>query len=105
MLEERDFQSPCNYDGTSFYGWNVDGLSEHRIINLLQQMLMAVNAYKLRNKNSDHSAANALVIEFTGLLKGWWDHYLILNDTEYKLEAKKIIIKDENSKIMFILWL
>ena len=83
MLEERDFQSPCNYDGTSFYEWNVDGQSEHQILNLLQQMLMAANAYKLRNNNSDHSAANALVIGFTGLLKGYWDHCLSHNDRDY----------------------
>ena len=83
MLEERDFQLPCYYDGTSFYEWNVEGLSEPQIINLLKQKLMAANAYKLRNNNSDHSAANALVIGFIGLLKGWWDHYLSHNDRDY----------------------
>ena len=88
MLEERDFQSPSNYDGTSFYEWNVDGLSEHHITNLLQQMLMEANAYKLIINNSDHSAANALVIGFTGLLKGWWDHYLSLNVRIY-IKCKK----------------
>ena len=41
----------------------------------------------------------ALVIGFTGLLKGWWDHYLSQNDREYILNAKKIIIKEEGTSV------
>ena len=76
-----------------FYEWNIDGMSEHQIINLLHEMMMTVNAYRIKTSNSDFHAAGALVIGFTGLLKGWWDHYLSQSDREYILNAKKTIVK------------
>ena len=58
-------------------------------------MMMAANAYRIKTSTSDFHATGALVIGFTGLLKGWWDHYLSQNDREYILNAKKTIIKEE----------
>ena len=57
-------------------------------------MMMATNAYRIKTNNFDFHAASALVIGFTSLLKGWWDHYLSQNDREYILNAKKTIIKE-----------
>ena len=68
-------------------------MSEHQIINLLHEMMMAANAYRIKTSNSDFHAASALAIRFTGLLKGWWDHYLSQSDREYILNAKKTIVK------------
>ena len=51
-------------------------------------MMMATNAYKIKTSNSDFHVVGALVIGFTGFLKGWWDHYLSPNDKEYILNAK-----------------
>nr|CAN70247.1 hypothetical protein VITISV_021083 [Vitis vinifera] len=62
-------------------------------------MMMAANAYRIKTSNSDFHAAGALVIGFTGLLKGWWDHYLSQNDREYILNAKKTIIKEEGTSV------
>ena len=70
QLEDRNYQLAANYDGSSFYEWNIDGMSEHQIINLLHAMMMAANAYRIKTSNSDFHAAGALVIGFTGLLKG-----------------------------------
>ena len=57
-------------------------------------MMMAINAYRIKTSNSNFHAADALLIGFIGLQKGWWDHYLSKkNDREYILNAKKTIIK------------
>ena len=74
-------------------------MSEHQIINLLHEMMMTANAYRIKTSNSDFHVAGALVIGFIGLIKGWWDHYLSQNDREYILNAKKIIIKEEGTSI------
>jgi hypothetical protein len=34
------------YNAASLYEWNIDGMSEYNILNTLQQMTMAANAYK-----------------------------------------------------------
>lgn len=99
QLEERNYQLAASYDGSSFYEWNIDGMSEHQIINLLHEMMMAANAYRIKTSNSDFHVIGALVIGFTGLLKGWWDHYLSQNDREYILNAKKTIIKEEGTSV------
>ena len=78
-------------------------MSEHQIINLLHEMMMVANAYRIKTSNSDFHATGALVIGFTGLLKGWWDHYLSQNDREYILNAKKdnkSKKKEHQSKLM-----
>ena len=31
----------ASYDGCSFYEWNIGGMSEHQVINLLREMMMA----------------------------------------------------------------
>ena len=71
QLEERNYQLVVSYDGSSFYEWNIDGMSEHQIINLLYEMMMVANAYRIKTSNSNFYAVGALVIGFTGLLKGW----------------------------------
>ena len=55
-----------------FYEWNIDEMSEHQIINLLHEIMMGANAYRIKTSNSDFHVVGALVIGFTGLLKGWW---------------------------------
>ena len=94
QLEDRNYQLAASYDSSSFYEWNIDGISKHQIINLLHEMMMTVNAYRIKTSNSNFHAADALLIGFIGLQKGWWDHYLSKkNDREYILNAKKTIIK------------
>ena len=99
QLEERNYQLVTSYDGNSFYEWNIDEMSEHQIINLLHEIMMAANAYGIKTSNFDFHATSAFVIGFIGLLKGWWDHYLSENDREYILNAKKTIIKEEGTSV------
>ena len=55
-------------------------MSEHQIVNLLHEMMMTANAYRIKTSNFDFHATGTLVIGFIGLLKGWWDHYLNQNN-------------------------
>ena len=69
------------YNDTLIYEWNIDGLSEHEIINVLRQMLMATTAYL--NDNDDHNAAQVLLSGFSGTLKSWWDNCLNKDEREF----------------------
>ena len=46
-------------------------MSEHQIINLLHEIMMGANAYRIKTSNFDFHAISILVIGFTSLLKGW----------------------------------
>jgi len=48
QYEERGTFSMNHFDGQSVYTWNLDGKSEHEILNTLQEMTMAITAYKAR---------------------------------------------------------
>ena len=72
--------TPPDLHDTFIYEWNIDGLSEHEIINVLRQMTMAVTAYL--TDNDDHNAAQLLISGFFGTLRSWWDNFL--NDSEIK---------------------
>ena len=39
QLEERNYQLAASYNGSSFYEWNIDGMNEYQIINLVKVML------------------------------------------------------------------
>ena len=62
QLEKINYQLAASYDGSSFYEWNIDGISEHQIINLLREMVMVANAYRIKTNNYDFHAIGALVI-------------------------------------------
>ena len=68
------------YNDTFIYEWNIDGLSEHEIINVLHQMTMEATAYL--TDNDDHNAAQLLISGFFGTLQSWWEN--CLNDSEIK---------------------
>ena len=73
QYEER-FPQRTMYNDTFIYEWNIDGLSEHEIINVQQQMTMSVTAY-LTN-NDDDNTAQLLIFGFSGTLRSWWDNFL-----------------------------
>ena len=64
------------YKSATLYEWNIDSMSEHQILNLLQQMTMAANAYKTQTNTSDRAIAEFLTAGFSGQLKGWCDFHL-----------------------------
>ena len=58
QYEER-FPQRSMYNDTFIYEWNIDGFSEHEIINVLCQITMATTAYL--TDNDDHNAAQLLI--------------------------------------------
>ena len=91
QFEEKRHES-C-YDGGSIYEWNLDGKSELQILNILQEMGMAMNAYKIKKLDEKH-ATRLLIAGFTGQLKGLWDNILSQQDRDQVIEH--INIKIEN---------
>ncbi|EYU23683.1 hypothetical protein MIMGU_mgv1a026650mg, partial [Erythranthe guttata] len=66
-------------------------------ISILQQMTMAVDAYKIQYGTLDKTIAELLVAGFSGQLKGWWDHYLTNQEQIQIIDAIKT---DEEGNII-----
>ena len=47
QFEEKTLQTQAHYDGLAIYEWNIDGLSDYLIMNVVNEMMMAAGAYKL----------------------------------------------------------
>ena len=75
QYEERGTFSMNHFDGQSVYTSNIDGKSEHEILNTLQEMTMACVAYKARRLYPRDQAVG-LIQGFQGQLKYWWDNFL-----------------------------
>ena len=88
QFEERHTFVNSSYSPDLIYEWNIDGMSEYEIINLLHEMTLLTNVYKNHGK-LDHQIAHLIVIGFTGQLKSWWDHYLNNDDRNGILTAVK----------------
>ena len=69
-------------------------MTEFQILNSLQQMTMAFNAYKTQTGTSDRSVAELIIAGFSGQLKGWWDYHLTV---QQQTEILFAIQKDEDS--------
>jgi len=65
QYEERGNFTSSHFDGSSVHQWNIDGKSEHEILNTLQEMIMACATYKAK-KFKGREAATAIIIGFTG---------------------------------------
>lgn len=50
-------------------------MTEYQILNLLQQMTMASNAYKTQSGTLVKIVGELLIVGFLGQLKGWWDFH------------------------------
>jgi hypothetical protein len=92
--ETENFQT--SYSGKSIYEWNIDGLNDKQIIDMIHRMIMYSTVCK-QQQNSDSSIASYITTGFVGQLRGWWDHYL--SDTQKKeiLSHKKVIKVEESS--------
>jgi len=68
QYEERGTFSTNNFDGQFVYTWNLDGKSEHEILNTIQEMTMVMTAYKTRGLDR-RTQAIAVINGFQGQLK------------------------------------
>ncbi|KAH6830977.1 hypothetical protein C2S53_006743 [Perilla frutescens var. hirtella] len=97
--------SQSRYNASSIYEWNINGLIEYDILNILQQMTMTANAYKTQMGTHDKTIAELLIAGFSGQLKGWWDYYLNEQERELILNSYKtdkdgtIILDDEGNSL------
>jgi hypothetical protein len=64
QFEERELGIRAAYTADALYEWNVDGLSEYEILNVLHEMMMVANVYK-GVKRSNHQVATSLIKSFT----------------------------------------
>ena len=65
QFEERHTFVNSSYSPYLIYEWNIDGMSEYEIINLLHEMTLLANAYKNHGK-LNHQIAHLIVTGFTG---------------------------------------
>ncbi|XP_021678567.2 uncharacterized protein LOC110663531 [Hevea brasiliensis] len=77
------------YDGSSIVEWNIDGLSDYQIKNVIQFMTMYAISARVEGSNSDQSIAKAIIASFTGQLRGWWDFSLSEEGKAQVLNAVK----------------
>ena len=82
QYEERSQIVQSKYDGDDIYEWNIDGISDHQVLNILQEMIMASTTYKSRG-NSDQVICTHLIVGFTSQLKGWWDNALTKEEKRF----------------------
>lgn len=64
QFEERELGIRIAYTTDALYEWNIDGLLEYEILNVLHEMMMVANVYK-GAKRSDHQIAGSLITGFT----------------------------------------
>ena len=69
QYEERSQIVQSKYDGDDIYKWNIDGVSDHQVLNILQEMIMASITYKSK-ENFDYRICVHLIAGFTSQLKG-----------------------------------
>ena len=70
LFEEDSFQNQVSYNSRTIYEWNIDGLSEYQIYEVIHKMLIYATIYKASG-NNDSNVAKFIANGFTGSLKGW----------------------------------
>ena len=90
QFEERGTFATNHFDGQSIYTWNIDGKSEHEILSTLQEMTMAMTAYRTKGLDSKTQAI-AIINGFQGQLKYWWDNFLTEEEYNRILEFKRVV--------------
>ena len=70
QFEERGTFATNHFDGQSIYTWNIDGKAEHELLSTLQEMTMAMTAYRTKGLDSKTQAI-AIINGFQGQLKYW----------------------------------
>ncbi|KAL2492020.1 putative reverse transcriptase domain [Abeliophyllum distichum] len=88
MLIEEPVPPQKSFSGLEVIVWNIDGKTEHQIMQVLSEMMMASSAYFARG-NTDQEAATNIYNGFSGQLKDWWYNYLSSDDRDKILNAVK----------------
>jgi hypothetical protein len=100
QFEEINFQSQFAVFANKLYEWNIDGLSEHQILDKLTHMTMVSNSYATNHSLGQPKVIDLLVSGFTWTLQAWWEKHLTdesKNNIKYdvKTDAEGIPIFNE----------
>jgi len=68
QYEERGQFKDRNFDGRSVCGWNIDDKSEHEVLSTIEDMGVAVIAFKV-NEYTNRDTAIIIVLGFFGQFK------------------------------------
>uniref|UniRef100_A0A6N2L1H1 DUF7746 domain-containing protein n=1 Tax=Salix viminalis TaxID=40686 RepID=A0A6N2L1H1_SALVM len=93
ISSEPNILNQHKYNASSLYEWNIDGMSEYNILNTLQQMTMAANAYKTQTGTPDRAIAELLLLVF--LAKA--DHLHILNAIQHYEDKTPVLDSSGNT--------
>ena len=88
------------YNSKGIYEWNIDGSSEHEIVNIVHEMMMASTAYF--EENEDHLVLQFLIVGFTGVLRGWWEN--MLNENERQCIKTSVNEEGEQNAVHILIY-
>ena len=80
------------------YEWNIDGLSEQKVLNKLSHLTMVGNSYMTNHQLTHAEIIDLLVTGFSGKLKSWWEKHLT---EESRGLIKHSVKKDEEGNPIF----
>jgi len=101
QYEERGTFTMNHFDGQSVYTWNIDGKSEHEILNTLQEMTMACIAYKALCLDPRDQVVG-IIQGFQGQLKYWWDNFLSEEEHQTILNYQRTQMRIECSNLSLL---
>lgn len=83
LYEEPNEFIGNSYDGDYIAEWNINGLSDYQIRQVIFGMLMYASTFVAKNTHlRAHDATIAIIAGFSSSLHGWWDNYLDQNRLE-----------------------
>ncbi|KAL2506072.1 putative reverse transcriptase domain [Abeliophyllum distichum] len=88
MLLEEIRPPQKTFSGLEVIVWNIDGMTEHQIMQVIAEMSMASSAYSAKG-NTDKEATVNIYNGFSGQLKDWWFNYLSSDEQDKILNAVK----------------
>ncbi|KAL2517421.1 movement protein [Abeliophyllum distichum] len=77
-----------SFSGLEVIVWDIDGMTEHQIMQVISEMSMASSAYSAKG-NTDKEAAVNIYNGFSGQLKNWWFNYISSDERDKILNAIK----------------
>ena len=97
-MKERGTFTTNHFDGQSIYTWNIDGKAEHELLSTLQEMTMAMTAYRTKGLDSRIQAID-IINGFQGQLKYWWDNFLTNEEHNRILDYKRVVRNSNNVEV------
>ncbi|KAL2513261.1 putative reverse transcriptase domain [Abeliophyllum distichum] len=88
MLLEEPRSPQKSFSGLEVIAWDIDGMTEHQIMQVISEMSMASSAYSAKG-NTDKEVAVNIYNGFSGQLKNWWFNYLFSDEREKVINAVK----------------